>query len=280
MESAVLFLIFLILFGVMALFCGILIHRAEEDKRDVLQKAKDDKTEFLARVSNDIKTPMNVIVGMTALGMEEVDHPEKVQECLEKIHMASNFLMETLGDLVDVSKIEIGKFKLHPRSYSLNDFLGKVRLRMESECRGKNIAFSMPMEEMNLNIMVDPMRFEQLFFNLLGNAVKFTPEGGEVTFRICNYATYNNMFSADYVVEDNGIGMSREFQKLLFEPFQREKSAVAEKQSGEGLGLAIARNIVDLMGGTIEVESELGKGTKVKVHLDIELAYIQPEKEN
>lgn len=280
MENWGLVLIFLVLLIAMAVFCGVYVHRAEVEKQRMIQATTAEKTEFLAQVSNDIKMPMNVIVGMTALGMEEIEHPEKIQECLEKIHLASDFLLETLGELVDVSKIETGCFKLHPRAFALSEFQERVRERMVKLCREKKITFRMEMGELNLNLMVDPMRFEQLFSSLLGNAVKYTQESGEIVFRICNYATHNNVFSADYMVEDNGIGMSKEFQKLLFEPFTQEIRNVAEQQNGSGLGLAIARNIVDLMGGTIEVKSELNQGTKVKVHLDIELAYIQPENEN
>lgn len=280
MENVILIVACLALLAGMAVFCVSVLQKNQLEKQKIQQRSMDDKDEFLARVSNDIKTPMNVIVGMTAMGMEEIEHPEKVQECLEKIHMASSFLMGILGDLVDVSKIETGKFVLHPKSYSLNLFLEKISSRTKEECKGKKIQFSMSPEDMNLNIMVDPLRFEQLFYNLLNNAVKFTPEGGNISFRICNYATHNNMFSADYVVEDTGIGMSQDFQKFLFEPFTQEIRNMAEKRNGAGLGLAIVRNIVNLMGGNVEVESEIGKGTKVKVHLDIELAYIQPESKN
>lgn len=135
----------------------------------------------------------------------------------------------------------------------------------------------MPHEEININMMVDPVRFFQIFFNLLSNAVKFTPEGGEVTFRICNYATHNNQFCADYVVSDNGMGMSEEFQQILFQPFTQESVNQGERGNGAGLGLAIVRSIVDLMGGTITVKSEPQKGTEIKVHLEIEIAEIQPE---
>ena len=135
----------------------------------------------------------------------------------------------------------------------------------------------MPHEEININMMVDPLRFFQIFFNLLSNAVKFTPEGGEVTFRICNYATHNNQFCADYVVSDNGMGMSEEFQQILFQPFTQESVNQGERGNGAGLGLAIVRSIVDLMGGTITVKSEPQKGTEIKVHLEIEIAEIQPE---
>lgn len=279
MENVILLLIFLVLLGAMTVVCAVLLHKAEKEKEEALQIVSDTRTEFLSRISNDIKTPMNVIVGMTAIGMEETDNPEKMAECLEKIDTASRFLMGLLNDLVDVSKIETGRFRLHLRAYALSDFMNSIRVMMEPTCAEKHIAFRMSGEDININVMIDPMRFEQVFFNLLSNAVKFTPQGGEVSLRICNYATHNNRFSADYIVQDNGIGMSSEFQNLLFEPFTQEKRDAAEKRHGAGLGLAIARNIVELMGGTIAINSEIGEGTQVVVHLDLELAQIQPEKE-
>ena len=228
------------------------------------EEVAEVKTEFLSRISHEIKTPMNVIVGATALGLEETEHPERMEECLNRIRGASEFLMGLLNDLVDMSKIENGKFHLHPKPYSFTEFLNEVENMM-------------PHEEININMMVDPVRFFQIFFNLLSNAVKFTPEGGEVTFRICNYATHNNQFCADYVVSDNGMGMSEEFQQILFQPFTQESVNQGERGNGAGLGLAIVRSIVDLMGGTITVKSEPQKGTEIKVHLEIEIAEIQPE---
>lgn len=278
LDNMILVVIFLVLLCAVIGVSVVLIRKAEREKEAALQKVSDAKTEFLSQISNDIKTPMNVIMGMTALGMEETDNPEKMAECLGKIDTASHFLMGLLNDLVDVSKIEMGRFHLHPRSYAFADFMDYIRTMMDSACAEKKISFLMTNEEININLQVDPMRFGQVFFNLLNNAVKFTPQGGIVSFRVCNYAIHNNQFSADYVVKDNGIGMSEEFQKLLFEPFSQEKRDVVEKRHGTGLGLAIARNIVDQMGGTIEIKSGVGEGTEVKVHLDIELAQIQPDK--
>lgn len=277
-ENIILLAIFLVLLGAMAGVCAVLIRRAEREKEEALQQVSEAKTDFLSRISNDIKTPMNVIMGMTALGKEETDNPEKMAECLGKIDTASRFLMGLLNDLVDVSMIEMGRFHLHPRAYAIGDFMEAIRDMMEPLCEKKHITFYMAGEEINLNVMADPMRFEQLYFNLLNNAIKFTPEGGEVSFRICNYATHGGQFSADYVVQDTGIGMSSEFQKLLFEPFTQEKRDEAEKRHGAGLGLAIVQNIVKQMGGTIEIKSAIGTGTEVKVHLDLPLADIQPEK--
>lgn len=280
MENAVWVIAMFLILCVVIVTAVICVGRANRERDIAKQGLAETKTEFLAKVSYDIKTPMNVIVGATALGMEEVDDPEKMKECLGRIQNASNFLMELINDLLDMSKIETGRFHLHPKPYAFSDFAEGVRLLMEPACQKKNIRFEMTEDEINLNMMVDPMRFQQIFFNLLTNAVKFTPEGGMVAFRICNYATHNDVFSADYIVKDNGIGMSQEFQKILFQPFTQETGYMAEKRNGAGLGLAITRNIVDLMDGTISVKSELGEGTEVKVHLDVEIASIQPEKEN
>ena len=278
-ESGILLLIFLLHLGAILAVSIVLIRKAERERDEALQHVADARTDFLSRISNDIKTPMNVIMGMTAVGLEESDHPEKMVECLGKIDTASRFLMGLLNDLVDVSMIELGRFRLHPKPYALEDFMEAIRDMTEPECAKKGITFHMSGGENSLNVMVDPIRLEQLFFNLLGNAVKFTPEGGEISFRVCNYAVHSGTFSADYVVADTGIGMSREFQELLFEPFTRERRDEAERRHGSGLGLAITQNIVQQLGGSIAVTSAIGEGTKVKVHLDLPLVDIQPQKE-
>lgn len=277
-QNMIVLIISVVILCVMAVVFVTLLRKAEREKEEAQRKASEAKTEFLSQISNDIKTPMNVIIGMTAIGMEETDNPKKMAECLGKIDTASRFLMGLLNDLVDVSKIEMGRFQLHPRSYAFSDFMESIRDMMDVLCEKKQILFQMSEESININLLVDSMRFEQVFFNLLSNAVKFTPAGGTVSFRVCNYATHNNCFSADYIVKDTGIGMSEDFQKFLFEPFSQEKRNEAEKRNGSGLGLSIVQNIVDQMGGTIEIKSDVGEGTEVKVHLDIELAEIQPEK--
>ncbi len=275
--NIILLVMFAVILGVVIITAAILVRRAEKEKQAALRQVSEAKTEFLSRISNDIKTPMNVIVGMTALGMEDTDNPEKMAECLGKIDTAGKFLMGLLNDLVDVSKIEMGSFRLHPKPCAFDDIIRSIRDMMEPACAKKGITLYMTEGEIGINIMADPMRFEQMLFNLLSNAVKFTARGGEVSFSICNYATHNDMFCADYVIRDNGIGMSSEFQELLFEPFTHEWRDAAEKKHGSGLGLAIVRNIVDLMEGTIEVKSQVGEGTQIKIHLDVPLAEIQPE---
>ena len=277
MEQTMLIAVLIAALVGLFLFDTVRLRRMQVQRDAAKEEVAEVKTEFLSRISHEIKTPMNVIVGATALGLEETEHPERMEECLNRIRGASEFLMGLLNDLVDMSKIENGKFHLHPKPYSFTEFLNEVENMMEPMCERKWIRFHMPHEEININMMVDPVRFFQIFFNLLSNAVKFTPEGGEVTFRICNYATHNNQFCADYVVSDNGMGMSEEFQQILFQPFTQESVNQGERGNGAGLGLAIVRSIVDLMGGTITVKSEPQKGTEIKVHLEIEIAEIQPE---
>lgn len=277
MEQTMLIAVLIAALVGLFLFDTVRLRRMQVQRDAAKEEVAEVKTEFLSRISHEIKTPMNVIVGATALGLEETEHPERMEECLNRIRGASEFLMGLLNDLVDMSKIENGKLHLHPKPYSFTEFLNEVENMMEPMCERKWIRFHMPHEEININMMVDPVRFFQIFFNLLSNAVKFTPEGGEVTFRICNYATHNNQFCADYVVSDNGMGMSEEFQQILFQPFTQESVNQGEPGNGAGLGLAIVRSIVDLMGGTITVKSEPQKGTEIKVHLEIEIAEIQPE---
>lgn len=278
MNSSVFVTVCIVLMIIVIIICCSAVYQAEKEKRAALEREINAKTEFLSKISYDIRTPMNAIIGTAALGMEEVDDPEKMRECLSKISSSSQFLMGLLNDLVDMSRIENGKFLLHPVSYAYGDFIDEIWTMIEPNCRKKEIRLEMPPDDININLEVDKLRFKQLFFNLLSNAVKFTQKGGYVSFKVCNYATHNNIFSADYIVEDNGIGMSREFQQILFLPFTQETERRAERKNGTGLGLAIVRNIVDLMNGTIEVESTVGEGTKIKVHLDIPLAGIQPEK--
>lgn len=278
MKDVIWLVIYFVTICVMGAVCTVLVRRANRERDAAVREVADAKTKFLARVSNDIKTPMNAIIGSTALCMEETDNPERVRRHLQEIDTASRFLMTLLNDLVDASKIELGRLRLHPKPYAFNEFLESMRTITETACKEKGVRFVMPEEDININVMVDPMRFSQLFVNLLSNAVKFTPAGGTVMFRVCNYAIHNNSFSADYIVEDTGVGMSEEFQKALFEPFTQTVSARAEERHGAGLGLVIVHNITELMGGTIEITSKPENGTNVKVHLEVELATIQPEK--
>ena len=219
MEKTIIIIFLSCLICVLTAVCLMLAEQVRRERERARKEVTETKTQFLSRVSNDIKTPMNVIIGAAALGMEEMDDAEKMWEYLARVHTAARFLMGILNDLVDMSKIQTGKFRLHMRAVAFGAFMEEIRMMIEPQCRKKQIAFRMPQEDISISLMADPVRFPQIFLNLLNNAVKFTPKGGEVQFRVCNYATHNNLFSADYVVKDTGIGMSEEFQKLLFEPF-------------------------------------------------------------
>lgn len=257
---------------------AVLISRAKKEKEKAWREVADAKSAFLSKITYDVKTPMNAIMGTVALGMDDVGDPERMKECLERIGRAGNFMMELLNDLVDMSKIQNGRFHLHPKAYAFQDFIEEIKEMFAPDCENKGVGFSVEDAGISVNLMVDPMRFSQIFFNLLSNAVKFTPEGGKVVLRICNYAVYNDTFFADYVVADDGIGMSSEFQQILFEPFTQESVSDTGGKNGAGLGLAITRNLVEMMGGTITVDSTPGKGTVIRVHLELPIAAIQPEK--
>lgn len=237
-----------------------------------LRKANAAKTEFLSRMSHDIRTPMNAIIGMTDLAKKGKNVSEETLDYLKKINSSSNFLLGLINDILDMSKIESGSLNFNPTTYFYNDFLSNINAMFTPLCNKKNLTLTI---ERGLTedtaLFVDKVRFNQIFFNILSNAIKYTPSGGKVKYEMKNISIINKKLSADYIISDNGIGMSEEFQKEMFNPFAREHDDYNTVE-GTGLGLAITKNILDLMGGNIRVSSEEGKGTTVIIHLDIPLA--------
>lgn len=239
---------------------------------DELRKANAAKTDFLSRMSHDIRTPMNAIIGMTNLAKKSANVSEETLDYLEKINSSSNFLLGLINDILDMSKIESGSLNFNPSVYFYNDFLSNISAMFTPLCNNKNVTFIIErgLTE-NTALFVDKVRFNQIFFNILSNAIKYTPNGGEVKYEMKNILVNNKNLSADYIISDNGIGMSEEFQKEMFNPFAREHDDTNTTE-GTGLGLAITKNILDLMGGNINVSSKEGKGTTVIIHLEIPLA--------
>jgi len=229
------------------------------------------KTDFLSRMSHDIRTPLNGIIGMTALAKDE-DNPPATKEYLGKIDGSSHFLLSLINDILDLSRIEAGKLVLHPEPYRGSEFASYLKDVIRPICDSKHITFDAisPSLDQGMVFFVDKLRFNQIFFNLLSNAVKFTPEGGHVSFYLTNMRWEGKMVHGDYVVEDDGIGMSPEFRTHLFQPFEQENTLKNSARIGSGLGLSIVKNLVDAMGGSITVESEQGKGSKFTVHLVLE----------
>lgn len=274
----VLFILILVL-AVLMIFMLMVYSRLEKKNAAALssamqaaQAANAAKSDFLSSMSHDIRTPLNGIIGMTALARDE-DNPPMTREYLEKIDGSGHFLLSLVNDILDMSKIEAGKFQLHPEAYSTTDFLKYIDNVILPLCTMKDIVFSENMSEMPKDVyfLADKLRFNQIFFNLLSNAVKFTPSGGEITLIQKNTVLDRGRITSDFFIEDNGIGMSEEFQKKLFGFFEQENRQQESARTGSGLGLSIAKSLVDLMGGTIRAESIKGRGTKFTVHLSFPL---------
>jgi len=237
-------------------------HQAE--LQSALENAKEAtkaKSEFLSRMSHDIRTPMNGIIGMTHIAREQ-DNPPKTNECLEKIVTSSQFLLGLVNDILDMSKAESNKIELQMEPYELKKFYSYIDAVIKPLCVEKNQSFVVTVNTIpGYTIKTDMLRLNQIFFNLLSNAVKYTPEGGSIALRIKNEMVDPEHISMHAEVQDNGIGMSKQFQSVLFEPFTQEGRSDISEQRGSGLGLAIVKRMITLMGGTISVESELGKGS-------------------
>ncbi len=273
----------LILLGLLAVFTWyILLTRRQIRELDEARKAAEHanraKSEFLSNMSHDIRTPMNGIVGMTAIASANLDNMTQVQNCLKKIALSSRHLLGLINDILDMSKIESGKLTLHMEQMSLQETMQGIVNIVQPQVNAKQQRFDVYVYDIPTeHVYCDSIRLNQILLNLLGNAIKFTPEGGSICAVLYEE---NSPVSAEHVrvhlrVRDNGIGMSEEFQKHIFESFSREDSTRVQKTEGAGLGMAITKYIVDAMQGTIEVVSELGVGTEFHVTLDLEKALVQ-----
>ncbi|NCB94721.1 MAG: response regulator [Clostridia bacterium] len=236
------------------------------------EEANRAKSDFLSRMSHDIRTPMNTILGLTALSFDELDNREVMRDNLTKIKNASDFLLGLVNDILDMSKIEEGAITLNMEPYSYMDFLSNLKTMFSPLCQEKNISFEFEEAVVRLTVLTDKIRLNQIFFNILSNAIKFTPEGGRVSYYTRNLKTDGRHISADYIIEDTGIGMSKEFLQTIYEPFTQEHNDVVSETLGTGLGMSIARNLLNLMGGSLTIESEPGKGTIVTIHMGFEIA--------
>ncbi len=255
------------------------IYEAEMKQRQALAAALEEanaanaaKTDFLSRMSHDIRTPMNAIIGITALALDETDDPLAVEANLAKINSASHFLLGLINDILDMSKIEDGSVELHKESYAYGDFIGNLRTMFEPLCNNKGIALNIRESERYPAVMADKVRLNQIFFNIFSNAVKYTKQGGSISYREENVRILDDVIAIDFIISDTGIGMSREFQEHMFQPFAQENNEFTAQVQGTGLGLSITKSLVELMGGAIHIDSELGKGTTITVSLSFEVA--------
>ena len=241
--------------------------QALQEAFDAAKAANMAKNEFLSRMSHDIRTPMNVITNMAKMVLEEPENKTQVLDYMNKICSMSTFLMGVISDILDVSKMESGKLQLRKEPYSCIELHDAVCAMMEPLCREKNITFYTNLNPQNDIIFTDKTKLNRIFFNLLGNAVKFTPAGGKVSFLHKNIVRTDGFLEWDTVITDTGSGMSKEFQRKMYQPFEQENQLVTDSLAGVGLGLAIVKMNTEAFGGTIAVESEPGKGTAFTIHL-------------
>lgn len=244
--------------------------RVLENALKEAQIANKTKTEFLSRMSHDIRTPMNAILNLTDLSISEIDDKEKLINDLDKIKVSGRFLLGLINDILDMSKIESGKMELNPSVYSFSSFKNYMESIADPLSKQYGVNFTWERFETYPSIYVDIVRFNQIFFNILSNALKYTPKGGNVVMTINNTNIENDIITSDFIIKDTGIGMSEEFLKKAFSPFERADSVSA--YVGSGLGLSITREIVRMMNGTIKIESTLGKGTTVTITLPLPIA--------
>lgn len=234
------------------------------------EHASREKSEFLSRMSHEIRTPMNGIIGMTEIAMMSVHDPEKTMEHLRKISLSSDYLLSLINDILDMSRIESGKFSLSARPFSLEAFRSRLEVMFQQRAEDAGINYTVELvPDVPCALLGDELRLSQVIVNIIANALKFTPEGGRVSASIFQEPSGDDMVNLRFVIEDTGIGMSEEFQTCMFEPFEQEDSSSGRQYGGTGLGLSISYNLVKMMSGTIDIDSKIGRGSCFTVTLSL-----------
>ena len=241
------------------------------------EQANAAKSDFLSRMSHDIRTPMNAIIGMSAIAAQHIGDQEQVEECISKIGISSRFLLSLINDILDMSRIESGKMLLKTEKIPTEEFLNGINSICYSQAAAKGVEYECILDPvLDDYYMGDAMKLQQVLINVLSNAIKFTAEGGKVAFSIEQRRRDKNGASLRFVVNDTGMGMSEEFLPHIFEPFSQEYTGTTALYGGTGLGLAISKSIVDMMGGKITVRSIKGIGTEFAI--DVRLGITEEEK--
>lgn len=237
------------------------------------ERANQAKTNFLSSMSHDIRTPMNAIIGMTAIATAHIDDQERVLDSLGKITTSSRHLLGLINEILDMSRIERGKMVLNEEDFSLPELVDNMVAMVKPQLASREQSFEVRVHDVeHEQVIGDSLRIQQVFTNIVGNAIKYTPVGGTIALDISEKATQHaNIACYEFIVEDNGIGMEPEFIEHIFEPFARANNASTSGAQGTGLGMPISRNIVNMMNGDIKVESELGQGTRVSITVFLRL---------
>ena len=256
-------------------------HKALKDAYRAAENASRAKTEFLSNMSHDIRTPMNAIVGLTAIAGANIESQDRVVECLGKITKSSRHLLGLINEVLDMARIESGRISLAEEDFSLPELVDNLLTLTKPAIDEHHHQLEVHIEHIEHEAVCgDSLRIQQVFVNLMSNAVKYTPDGGNITFTIKEKPNgFSKLGCYEFSIEDNGIGMTPEFQKIMFEPFSRADDHRTTKVQGTGLGMAIARNIVNLMNGDIQVESAPNKGTKITVTVYLKLQENEKEQE-
>ena len=256
-------------------------HKALKEAYRAAENASHAKTEFLSNMSHDIRTPMNAIVGLTAIAGANIESQDRVVECLGKITKSSRHLLGLINEVLDMARIESGRMSLAEEDFSLPELVDNLLTLTKPAIDEHKHQLEVHIEHIEHEAVCgDSLRIQQVFVNLMSNAVKYTPDGGNITFTIKEKPNgFSELGCYEFSIEDNGIGMTPEFQKIMFEPFSRADDHRTTKVQGTGLGMAIARNIVNLMNGDIQVESAPNKGTKITVTVYLKLQENEKEQE-
>ena len=257
------------------------MQRQLEISIEMTKSANEAKSSFLANMSHDIRTPMNAIVGFAGLLKREAENPAKVREYARKISASSDHLLNLINDILDMSKIESGKTTLHIEEFNLSELLDGIGIVVNPQAKAKNQEFRIRTQGITCDrLQGDKTRINQILMNLLSNSVKYTPEGGSIQLLLSQEGQIDGRCAnLKFQVIDNGMGMSPEYLEVIFDAFTREETAAVRGIQGTGLGMAITKNLVELMGGTISVKSERGKGTEFTVNLKLEADAVDTDRE-
>jgi signal transduction histidine kinase/DNA-binding response OmpR family regulator len=253
------------------------ISHALRDAYNSAKAANNAKTEFLSNMSHDIRTPLNAIIGMTAIAGTHVDDSERVQDCLKKITVSSKHLLALINEVLDMSKIESGKVDMSEEEFNFSDLVDNLLTMAKEQINEHNHTLEVVIKNVeHEEVIGDSLRIQQVFVNFLSNALKYTPDGGNIRIFISERpAKQPKLACYEVIFQDNGIGMSEEFQKKIFEPFTRARDERIESVQGTGLGMAISKNIINMMGGNIEVESKINEGTKFTITFFLKLQDVE-----
>lgn len=234
------------------------------------EQANQAKSDFLARMSHDIRTPMNAIMGMATIAKAHVDERERILDCMEKINGASKLLLSLINEVLDMSKIESGRLILSEDEFNVGELLQDLVVMMQPEIKNKQQTLNIHVKNLrHENVKGDTQRIKQVLMNILSNAIKYTPENGRITIEIYEKDPHNGIGNYQFVFEDNGRGMKPEFLDKIFEPFERASDDEIKRIQGTGLGMSISHKIIQMMGGDIKVESEYGKGSRFTIDMSL-----------